>query len=116
MHENDRSATGYLDQSAFEAAADAFFAEPEVSFKGWERAVEAQARVLAEVRAVLACPRAEAVVFVGHGGVGTLLYCALAGLPIARRHDQTGGGSYFAFDSVALRPHHGWRAIEELSI
>ena len=45
LGENDRSSTGYLVLAEFEAVADQFFAEPEVSVRGWERAVDAQARI-----------------------------------------------------------------------
>ena len=40
--ENDRSATGFLVPEEFEKAANWFFANPEQSFHGWERAVDAQ--------------------------------------------------------------------------
>jgi len=40
MHENDRSATGFLSPPEFEAVADRFFADPHVSIRGWERAVK----------------------------------------------------------------------------
>ncbi|MEO0362270.1 MAG: histidine phosphatase family protein, partial [Pseudomonadota bacterium] len=96
MHENDRSATGFLPPAAFEAAADAFFAAPETSFKGWERAADAQARVLREAEAALAAAPAGDVLFVGHGAVGTLLYCAFAGRAIDRAYDQKGGGHVWA--------------------
>ena len=42
LGENDRSATGYLPKPQFEATADAFFAHPETSVRGWERAIDAQ--------------------------------------------------------------------------
>lgn len=41
LGENDRSATGYLPHEEFEAAANAFFEQPDASFCGWETAVEA---------------------------------------------------------------------------
>lgn len=53
MGENDRSATGFLPPPEFEAAADQFFAHPEESFKGWERAVDAQARIVTAVSTIL---------------------------------------------------------------
>ena len=34
MHENDRSATGFLVPDEFQAVADRFFAEPEISVRG----------------------------------------------------------------------------------
>jgi broad specificity phosphatase PhoE len=47
LHENDRSATGFLPPPEFDRMADAFFARPEENVRGWERAVDAQARVVA---------------------------------------------------------------------
>ncbi|MGO8572680.1 histidine phosphatase family protein, partial [Rhizobium ruizarguesonis] len=82
---NDRSATGFLPPPQFEEAADWFFAHTEQRFKGWERAVDAQARIVEAVNAVLATHDATSqIAFVGHGGVGKLLKCHLAGSPITR--------------------------------
>lgn len=99
MGENDRSSTGFLEPTAFEAAADRFFADPETSWNGWERAVDAQARIVEAVDAVLAAHRsAEPILFTGHGAVGSLLKAHLAGRSISRREDQpAGGGNVFAF-------------------
>jgi broad specificity phosphatase PhoE len=99
MGENDRSATGFLVPDAFEKAANWFFAHPEQSFQGWERAIDAQSRIVAAVEAILASHNPSApIAFVGHGGVGTLLKCHLAGQPIARSQDQAaGGGNLYAF-------------------
>ena len=114
LHENDRSATGFLPPPEFEATADRFFAEPDASVRGWERAVDVQARVAAAVDAVLAAASDDGdVLFVGHGAAGTLLWCRLAGLPIDRRHDQpAGGGQRFAFDFATRRPLHPWRPFD----
>lgn len=115
MHENDRSATGFLPPAEFEATADAFFARPDDSVRGWETARTAQARIVGEVRACLAGHAGGDVLLVGHGGVGTLLYCALAGLEIDRRHDQVGGGGcVFAFDMAERMPLSGWQRMETL--
>src|SRR5512140_773096 len=46
MHENDRSATGFLNPAEFEDVANQFFAEPHLSVRGWERAIDAQARIV----------------------------------------------------------------------
>jgi len=114
MHENDRSATGYLSPDVFEQVADRFFAEPGRSVRGWERAIDAQNRIVHEVETVLDRERPGDVLFVGHGGVGTLLMCHLAGYPIARIHDQASdGGNYFSFDRMHRRLLHPWRPIED---
>ncbi|QOG16915.1 MULTISPECIES: histidine phosphatase family protein [Bradyrhizobium] len=116
MHENDRSATGFLKPAEFEQVADRFFAEPHLSVRGWERAIDAQARIVREAEAVLARNRPGDILFVGHGGVGTLLFCHTAGYPIDRVHDQpAGGGNLFAFARDGRQVVHGWRRMEEVA-
>lgn len=114
LHENDRSATGYLPPAEFEATADAFFADPARSVRGWETAEAAQARILRGVAAVLdRHPPDRPLAFVGHGAVGTLLWLALMGRPIDRSADQpAGGGNLFAFRLDDRRPLSGWVPFE----
>jgi broad specificity phosphatase PhoE len=115
MHENDRSATGFLVPDEFEAVADQFFAQPHISIRGWERAIDAQLRIVREVEHVLARNRPGDVLFVGHGGVGTLLYCHYSGFAIDRTHDQpAGGGCFFAFSEDGRRVQHAWCRLEDL--
>ena len=112
MHENDRSATGYLPPERFEAVADRFFAEPETSVLGWERAVDAQARIRAAVaRVAAASAGAGDVAVVAHGAVGALLLCALAGEAISRARDQPFQGHYWRARLPDLALVHGWRPI-----
>lgn len=116
MGENDRSATGFLPPPEFEATANAFFADPAGSIRGWERAIDAQARIVRAVTAVLdEHDGTRSIAFSGHGGVGTLLYCAHAGLPIDRRHDQTRGGCVIAIDLATRQPLFGWVPLESVS-
>jgi len=84
LGENDRSATGYLAKQEFEATADAFFAHPQESVRGWEPAVIAEARIICAVEQIVSQTSDDDLAIVGHGGTGTLLYCHLAGLPIDR--------------------------------
>jgi broad specificity phosphatase PhoE len=115
MHENDRSATGFLPPPAFEEAANEFFAHPLESYKGWERAFDAQMRIVSEVETVLARhDPALPIAFIGHGGVGTLLKCHLEKRPIARQADQPpGGGNLFRFDLAKRGVSCDWTAIED---
>jgi broad specificity phosphatase PhoE len=101
LAEMDRSSTGYRPREDFERLADAFFARPAESVEGWERALDAQARVVAAAREIMQGHGDGGLALVGHGGTGTLLMCALAGLPIARTHDQTQAGCTWRF---TLRP------------
>ncbi|CDZ35188.1 phosphoglycerate mutase family protein [Neorhizobium galegae] len=114
-HENDRSATGFLPPPQFEDAANWFFAHPEESFKGWERAVDAQSRIVSAVTRILADHDPHVpIAFVGHGGVGTLLKCHLTGSPIARDRDQPGGGgNLFCFTLADRTVSCDWTPIEK---
>ncbi|MBB3397671.1 histidine phosphatase family protein [Rhizobium sp. BK060] len=116
MHENDRSATGFLPPPPeFEKAANWFFAHPEDSFRGWERAIDAQRRIISAVTNILAShDPALPIAFVGHGGVGTLLKCHLQGRPIRRDGDQPGGGgNLYCFSLADRRLSCDWTPIEE---
>lgn len=115
LGENDRSATGFVPPAEFEQLADAFFAEPDVSVRGWERARDAQARIVAAVARVAQQARSvQSVAIVSHGAVGTLLYCHLAGIAIDRRWDQppNGGGNYYRFTLSPPAVAGGWQPID----
>ena len=115
LGENDRSATGYLKKDEFEAMADAFFARPHESVRGWERAVDAQARVTAAMEDVLARAAPDrTVAVVAHGAVGALYLCHLKACAISRSEDQppTGGGNYYTFERASRRLLHGWKSID----
>jgi broad specificity phosphatase PhoE len=116
LGENDRSATGYLPRAEFEVVADQFFANPELTVRGWERAVDAQRRIVAAVERVLAVSSGCGgdVAIISHGAVGTLLLCHLRDCSIGRAHDQppNNGGNHFAFDADTRRVRHGWQPID----
>jgi len=109
--ELDRSVPGFLPPDEFEVVADACFARPAESARGWEPAAAAQARIAGALADLVDGP--DDVVVVGHGGVGTLWYCHLAGIAIERRWDQPGQGHWFSV--VDGRPTHHWRRIEDLA-
>ncbi|WP_420335221.1 histidine phosphatase family protein [Roseibium sp.] len=115
LHENDRSATGFLPPAEFEAVADQFFADPETSVRGWERAVDAQTRIVTGVQDVLTGIAPETpVLLAGHGAAGTLLMCHLMNAAISRSHDQKRGGSWYRFekDWLATQAARDLRWIE----
>jgi len=55
----------------------------------------------------------DGIAVVGHGGVGTLWWCHLAGESIARRHDQPRGGCLYSVDLNHGRPNGPWVAFED---
>lgn len=115
LGENDRSATGYLPKEEFDATVDAFFARPHESRRGWERAIDAQARIVEAVAHLAStAPGAGPLTVVSHGGVGALLLCHLTGVPISRTAEQPGvsGGNYFLFQMPEGLLVHGWKTIE----
>jgi broad specificity phosphatase PhoE len=118
LGENDRSATGYLPKSEFEAVADRFFACPYQSVRGWERAIDAQTRIVDAVERAIATASAGEIAIVSHGGVGALLLCHLKSVPISRAEDQPGqgGGHVYSFDAASRRLLSGWRRIEDADI
>ena len=109
--ETDRSSTGFVPHEVHEDLADRFFAVPEESASGWERAIDAQQRIVAALDDVTT-PGDEAVMVVGHGAVGTLLMSHLAGLAIDRQHDQPGQGHYWAYDRTTQQLLHRWHPID----
>jgi broad specificity phosphatase PhoE len=117
LGENDRSATGFMPRQEFEAVADVFFAKPFESIRGWEKAADAQARIVEAVVEIAVVDQSKgAIAIVAHGAVGTLLYCHLSGLPIARRWDQppNNGGNYYSFEINPIHVFSSWRAIDEV--
>lgn len=117
LGENDRSATGYLAKAEFEAMADAFFASPETSISGWERAIDAQQRMVSAVDRILAAaPHGDGdVAIVAHGGVGTLLLCHYLGVPISRTKDQQSQGNVWCFDLATRAVLREWMPLEALA-
>lgn len=114
MGEIDRSSTGFLPPEEYEKAADWLFAHPEESFRGWERAVDAQARICKAVSYILGRhDPAVPIAFIGHGGVGTLLKCRMTDTAIARSADQLpGGGNLFAFRLADRNVTCDWTPME----
>ncbi len=115
LAEIDRSSTGYLKLEEHDRLVAALFDFPERSARGWERAVDAQQRIVAAVeRALGQSPNSAHVAIVAHGGVGALLLYHLRGTAIGRSELPGGQGKYFAFERETGRVLHGWRGIDEV--
>jgi len=110
LGENNRSSTGYLPLTEFEAVADEFFAHPHVSVRGWETAADAQQRIVTAVKSLTTAPLRHTAI-VAHGAVGALLYSDLTQQPISRKFDQPGQGSWFEFDPETWTALHEWQRI-----
>ena len=113
MHENDRSSTGFLPPEEFEHMADRFFAKSDSSIEGWERAIDAQCRIVTQCEDILDHHISGDILVIGHGAVGTLLYCHYKGLAISRNYDQQGAGNYFTMRIEDKTPLHHWVPMEQ---
>lgn len=109
--EVDRSATGFVAGEVHAALAARLFAEPDRSADGWETAAHAQRRMVDALADLLADDAGDIAV-VGHGGVGTLVLCHLAGDAIDQRHDQPGQGHYWTYDRSSAAVVHRWVPID----
>lgn len=116
LGENDRSATGYIAPPEFWEVVALFFGNPHDSIRGWERAIDAQERI---VKAIERVAQAETgggdVLVVSHGAVGCLLTAHLQGVPIGKetRPSHPGGGCFLVVDTNPLSLRQDWRAIED---
>lgn len=115
LGENDRSATGYIAPPEFWEVVAEFFGRPEESIRGWERAVDAQARIVRAVRRVAADETSGDIVVVSHGGVGSLLTDHLQNVPIGKgsRPSHPGGGCYLVIERNPLALLRDWRTVED---
>ena len=114
-HENDRSATGFLEPNEFERVADLFFSKPLESVLGWETATHSQSRIVTEAMKVIQDNPNGDILLVGHGAVGTLLYCSLSNIEISRKFDQpSGGGNIFSYNVTKKAVLHHWISIEQI--
>ncbi len=111
LGENDRSSTGYLPPSEFEQVANAFFAQPEFSMHGWERAVDAQRRIRRTINRILAEHGDGDLAVVAHGAIGTLLSCSYLGQPINQGADQPSQGHYWIAGLPDRSVLQGWQQI-----
>ena len=94
--------------------ADRSSPQPAASVEGWERALDAQRRIVDELADLLGSSATASTVVVGHGGVGTLWCCWLTDQPISRDHDQPGQGHYVTVDVDSRTLLHPWYPIDRL--
>jgi broad specificity phosphatase PhoE len=116
LGENDRSSTGYIAPPEFWEVVEVFFARPAESVRGWERAVDAQVRIVAAMNRVAAASAPmEQVAVVAHGGVGRLLAAALQGRAIGQedRPRNPHGGCYLVIEGPPLSLRRSWRDLED---
>ena len=113
LGENDRSSTGFLERDEFEETADRFFAEPLESIRGWERAVDAQRRIVLAVEKIVETNVDKNIAIISHGAVGALLMAHLKGAQISREFDQPGegGGNYFVVGTRSFEILSSWSEI-----
>jgi broad specificity phosphatase PhoE len=119
LSENDRSATGYIAPPEFWEVVREVFANPTKSIRGWERAIDAQSRIVGAVtRIAREEPTTGDIVIVSHGGVGSLLTDHLQKVEIGQgsRPSHPGGGCYLVIEREPLTLARDWREIEDFAL
>lgn len=113
LGEIDRSSTGYLSEE-FEKVVDDFFAYPDKSVRGWEKAKDAQRRIVKVVSSTIKQNPNKNIAIVSHGGVGALYLAYLLKKPISCLFNQPGQGHYLCVDIRTNRLVHKWKPIERI--
>lgn len=116
LGENDRSSTGYIAPPEFWEVVAEFFARPHESIRGWERAIDAQSRIVTAIRRIARDDETSGdILVVAHGGVGCLLTAHLQKVEIGQesRPSHPGGGCFIVIDRESLTLKEDWRTIEE---
>jgi broad specificity phosphatase PhoE len=115
LSEKDRSATGFLEPPVYRQLRDAFFAHPNESIQGWERANDAQRRVLHAIeQAKEQTPANANIAIISHGGVGTLVLNQVQQIEIRKDDLPPGQGYYFLFTKDTGTLIHHWKPIDEI--
>lgn len=112
LGEIDRSSTGFIGEGFWEVV-DAFYSNPTESARGWERAMDAQQRIISAVKRVIESTTEQNIFIASHGAVGALLLSYLKKTDISIKEDQPGkgGGNYFVFGSD-WKLIHAWKPID----
>ncbi|SIQ93573.1 MULTISPECIES: histidine phosphatase family protein [unclassified Bosea (in: a-proteobacteria)] len=115
LGENDRTATGYIPEPEFSQVAEAFFAHPTQSVRGWATAAAEQDRIVAAIQAVAARADTGLQLVVSHGGVGRLLRARLEGVPIGAesRPGNPRGGCCMLLSAPPFAALSPWTDIED---
>lgn len=84
----DRSSTGFVPQEEFTKLMEEFYAHPDTSVRGWEKATDAQTRVHNGIRKILTLsPTANHIALVSHTILANLLMCTMRNIAIAQLED-----------------------------
>jgi broad specificity phosphatase PhoE len=116
LGENVRSSTGFIAPPEFWEVVREFFGRPHESTRGWERAIDAQTRIVNAVSRILREEETSGdILVVSHGAVGCLLTAYLQKVEIGResRPQHPGGGCFIVIDRDTFTLTQNWRAIED---
>ena len=116
LGENDRSSTGFIAPPEFWDVVREFFGNSHESIRGWERAIDAQTRIVNAIGRILREDETSSdIVVVSHGGVGCLLTAHLQRVEIGKesRPSHPGGGCFIRIDRDSFALTQDWRTIED---
>jgi broad specificity phosphatase PhoE len=116
LGEIDRSSTGFLEGEAFWKVVSEFFNNPNDSVKGWEKAIDAQTRIVETVKMIASKHEGKNIVIISHGAVASLFLAYLKNIRITFELEQpgSGGGNYFVCSIPSLDLISQWQSIDEI--
>lgn len=98
LNEFESKSTGFLPIEEFTAAMKSFYEKPTESFRGWERLVDAEYRILNCIKKITRMSEKSSVAIIGHGATGTLLKCFYKKVKPSWEEDPKQTGCYFIAD------------------
>lgn len=119
LGEVDRSSTGYLPEKEHDQNGRMLFLYPTDSIDGWEKAVDAQKRMVSAVESLIADNQTTGdLVIITHGAVGSFLNSHLKNNPISLNDTPgiPGGGGIFAFEAQSKNILYDWVNIDDVAL
>ncbi len=109
LNEFESKSTGFLPIEEFIDAMKSFYEKPAESFRGWERLIDAEYRVLNCIKKITRMPENSSIAIIGHGATGTLLKCFYKGVTPSWEEDPKQTGCYFIADIENKKLIQDWK-------
>jgi len=106
----NRSSTGTVPHQEYTGLMDNFYNAPEKSVRGWEKALDAQKRILLGIDKILALsPSSRFIALVSHTNMANLLLCKIKGIPIERIQNPP---MTFSFEVEPGGKPQNWKSLD----
>jgi broad specificity phosphatase PhoE len=114
LGEIDRSKTGYLPPDKHLETVKLFYAFPNISINGRERAIDAQNRIIKTVQRIVDLDfGTKEIAIISHGGIAALFlaYLSKEKIDVSFGQPDINGGCYFIFNAKTYQLISSWQSI-----